>query len=111
MPTELQSKIRKLAMTPGDDRRRAVQFTDPKHYTIRRIRVIVDGDCDFTEWGTAYEVVCELASRGRGWVTVGRFDSLTEADGHITEREQALDGDDCKEWVYCGIPCPEGFVP
>ena len=112
MTTETQTRIRRMAVEL-DTRERAVQLTNPANYIIRRVRTVVDGDCDFTEWGTRYTLYFAPMADGdiSSIATVAQFESIAAADRHLTERAEALNGADCIDWAFCGIAAPEHFKP
>ena len=111
--------IREIAVDPKT-REKAWDLTRPANYAVRPVRRVIDGDCDFTEWGTLYELSFDPPSADvrRRWgkdvwspIVIGQYDSPAEAFKTLTARSEALDGDDCADWVGCGVPAPKGFVP
>lgn len=112
MPTETQTRIRRMAMDLST-REQAVKLTNPANYMIRRVRTVVDGDYDFTEWGTRYNVY--FAPMEKGIIAqvfpVDVFETIAQADKHLTERAEALNGKDCIGWAFCGVAAPSSFAP
>lgn len=112
-------RIREIAVDPKT-RIKAWDLTRPTNYSVRPVRVVVDGDCDFTEWGTLYELAFDPPSSEvrRRWgkdawspISIGQYDTPAEAFRTLTARSEALDGYDCEDWAGCGVPAPKGFVP
>ncbi len=82
--------IRKVAKTKPESAR---DLINTYNYTIRRVRVVIDCDCDFTELGDRYRVSFEMPDSGNSFI-IQDFDTVTEAATLIEAIGRALDTSD-----------------
>lgn len=106
---ETQAKIRAMAVNPKT-RDRARALVNPSNYYIRKVRTVIDGDCDGVTYGWVWHLDYD-GPHTLGIQTVSVHATIGEAEKALNGRAAALDGADCADWAWCGVPAPADFVP